>query len=69
MTYTFQPYDVLQIRRDGRWLDFTALRYAMEAGLAIQLVKTGRWEGQTYEFRIVRNSPRIECHIFTKENV
>lgn len=53
--YTFVAYDVLQIQRDGKWLDFSTLRTQTEADMATRMVDTGKWDGESgMSFRIVR---------------
>ena len=56
-----QPYDVLQIFRSNawnngkeEWLDFATLRNSDDFRRAENLVATGKWEGQTYQFRVRR---------------
>jgi hypothetical protein len=59
LAYTFTPYDVLQVQRDGAWLDVSTLRTAAEADQAVAIVGAGRWLGQTGTFRII--TPGIEA--------
>jgi len=67
-TYTFAPYDVLQVERGGQWLDFTTLRTEAEARTARLMVERGFWDGDnlTANFRIVRNSPRMGIVVYTR---
>lgn len=44
--YEFQPYDVVQIKRDDKWLDFATIRDERDARYAKQLVN-----GTHTEFR------------------
>ena len=63
----FKAYDVLQVKRTtepaahvapGRdWLDFSTIRSEDEGRRAVELVKSGRWEGKQHQFRIVRQLP------------
>lgn len=55
MTYSFQPYDVLQVLRNGTWLDYSTLRTANEGAIAQKAVRHGVLDRETLEFRIVRN--------------
>jgi len=61
MAYQFQPYDVLQVKsqRNGEWLDFSTLRTVSEGERAVELVQTGKWEGETREFRVRRGFNQI----------
>lgn len=52
--YDFRPYDVLQINREGGWLDYVTIRNADEAIEAAAVVRNGRAWGQPADFRIVR---------------
>jgi hypothetical protein len=57
--YRFEPYDVLQISRAngmaGTWLDFSTIRTADDAQLAVDIVETnGRSSGFSGRFRIMR---------------
>jgi hypothetical protein len=55
MTKTqMRPYDVIQVLRDGEWLDFSTLRTSEEFAQAERMVRTGQWDGQALEFRVVR---------------
>lgn len=58
-TYTWMPYDVLQILRGGAWLDFSTLRTEGEARRALELVASGTWEGEQFEFHICRPNGNI----------
>lgn len=61
MIYGYEPYDVLQIERDGAWLDFSTLRTQQEGAQAYRLVQTGMWEGKKENFRIRRGPDKIVC--------
>jgi hypothetical protein len=52
MTYTFTPYDVLQVEQDGAWLDYCTLRDAQDGRDAVHMVTHGQ-AGGTIHFRIV----------------
>lgn len=56
MTYTFEPYDVLQIKsRDGsQWLDFSTIRTKDDATFAQAAVDQQSFGGKPGEFRITR---------------
>lgn len=68
--YTFAPYDVLQVERDGQWLDFTTLRTEREARTARLMVEHGFWDGDnlTANFRIVRNTPRVGQVVYSRND-
>lgn len=55
-TPTLEPYDVLQIERDGRWLDFSTLRDESDFSHARRLVQTGQWDGSVFRFRVMRGA-------------
>lgn len=57
MTYTFEPYDVLQVQRKAGWADFSTLRTREEGEQAVELVDRGRWDGVPTRFRIVQRFP------------
>lgn len=58
MTYQFAPYDVLQVQRDGQWLDFSTIRTTGDAVRAEEILRAGWWNGEGRDFRIVDPSKR-----------
>lgn len=57
---TFEPYDVLQVSRDGgkTWLDFSTLRDRADFENAVRIVDTyGRCSGFSGVFRVRKGSP------------
>lgn len=54
---SIQDYDILQILKDGSWLDFATIRDRQDARRALELVETGYWEGGRQTMRIVRPFP------------
>lgn len=66
--YEYQEYDVAQIKRDGKWLDYATIRDARDARYAKQLVNGTHPEfghGRTFfhlsaaEFRIRRRDETV----------
>lgn len=55
---TVEPYDVLQIEKDGKWLDFSTLRTESEIDHAKSLVSShGASDWVNRNFRIIRPCP------------
>lgn len=55
-----QKYDVIQVCRDGRWLDFSTLRTEEEFAQARRLVdQRGAGVFETAEFRVVRGCAEV----------
>jgi hypothetical protein len=50
---TLKPYDVIQIAREGKWVDFCTLRTEGDFAAARRLVEEGQWEGKPVAFRVV----------------
>lgn len=66
--YTFEKYDIAQIKRDGKWLDYATIRDERDARFAKQLVngthpEFGRGGSFAHlsaaEFRIRRNDETV----------
>lgn len=57
MFYDFQPYDVLQVARDGKFVDFATVRDQNDAIHAKAIVDAGSFSGQAGIFRIVGSTP------------
>lgn len=47
--YEFQPYDVLQVERNGRWLDYMTLRTPEEGEKAVAIVRGGGFRITRYK--------------------
>jgi len=50
VTYTFTPYDVLQVWREGQWLDVVTLRDLEDAEMAVRHVD-GHGDPGTYRIQ------------------
>lgn len=62
-SYTFTPYDVLQVDRKNTWLDFITLRTVKDGIEAMNLVDIGHFEGETLEFRIVSQNKSMVKYV------
>lgn len=61
MSYTFTPYDVLQVLRGGEWLDYSTIRTTEESEIAVRhVMNDGRDYGQDAAFRITNGRDTIK---------